>query len=268
VSFGGAGALYPVYFPDVILPVNGATIGMEYGTFTGTTVVDGFEGIGQWRQPSFSGQTNADPSSTFAIVSSPTRTGTGSGRLNYVWGSGNYIRLYNQGLPQFPAASDFSSWMFGDNSGHQVRICLRDSDNDLFVTDWMIIDFTGWREILWEDIANNPKNVWVQSANGLMDGPNVRLDSIHVQKVTGLGSGNLYFDDATCTPLQSGGGPDGPVAAIQYDGESQVVYMGFPFETISSSDMRTLMMGRVLDFFGFVSPVPPPPTERDQIQVY
>ena len=24
--------------------------------------------------------------------------------------------------------------MHGDNSGHQVRICLRDDDNDLFVT--------------------------------------------------------------------------------------------------------------------------------------
>jgi hypothetical protein len=268
IPLGGANAVYPVYFPDVLNTASGSVAAMEYSNLSGTVTLDGFESIGQWRQPSFSGQTNADPSSSFGIVSSPVRSGVGAGRLNYVWGTGNFIRLYNQGLPQFPAASDFSIWVNGDNSGHRLRVCLRDSDNDLLVTDWLTIDFTGWREITWLDVKNNPQNVWVQVGNGLVDGPNVRLDSIHVEKVTAQDSGSLYFDDAIYELQETGGGPAGPVAAIQFDGDSQVVFMGFPFETISDASKRTQVMDRVLDFFGFGAVVPPPPTERDQLRVY
>src|SRR5690606_30922665 len=120
----------------------------------------------------------------FSIASTPVRSGAGSGRLNYVWGSGDFIREYNQNLPEFPAASDFSLWVYGDNSGHQVRLCIRDSDADLFVTDWVTLNFTGWQELLWEDVANNPQNEWVVSGDGVVTGPIVRLDSIQVEKVT------------------------------------------------------------------------------------
>ncbi len=268
ISFGqGANAIYPVSFPDVLNTINGSVAALEYGALAGATSIDTFDAIGQWRQPSYSGQTNADPSSSFAIAASPVRSGTGSGRLNYVWGSGDYIRLFNQTLPQFSTSSNFSIWMHGDNSGHRVRICLRDADGDLFVSGWVDLDFTGWREIVWEDIANNPQNLWVQVGNGQWNGLNARFDSIHMQKVTAQNSGSLYFDDATYV-LPQAGGPTGPVAATQYEGDSRIVFMGFPFETIGDASQRTLVMERVLDFFGFGVVVPPPTTERDQIQVY
>jgi hypothetical protein len=40
----------------------------------------------------------------------------------------------------------------------------------------------------------------------------------------------------------------GPVAATQWSGTGRVVVMGFPFETISDTQTRTELMGRVLDF--------------------
>ncbi len=252
LTFGGSSAPYAVHWPDIIETAGGSTAAMHYGLPEGTVLIDGFESIGEWRHPGFSGQTNADPASTFSIASSPVRSGSGSGHLHYVWGDGDFIRQHNRGLPEFPAASDFSIWVYGDNSGHQVRILLRDAAGNLFVNEWLVIDFEGWQEIVWEDIINNPQNPWATTATEIT-GPNVRFDSIQVEKVTGQNSGDLYFDDATYT-LQDTDLPDSPVAAVQYDGAYKLVHMGFPFETIESEDHRNELMSRVLDFFELEEP--------------
>lgn len=264
VAFGqGSGSPYRVYFPDTLNTAGGSTSAMVYGSASGAVSLDAFDSIGGWQAPSFSGQTTAD-NSTFGIAVSPVRQGTGSGNLAYNWDLGTFIREYNSSLPQFPAASNFGIWIYGDNSGHQVRICLRDSDNDLFVTDYLTIDFTGWQQLTWNDIANNPLNTWVAAGggDGVITGPNVRLDSIQVQKLGAGITGNIYFDDATYTPTGGGGGGSNPIAAVQYSGTSKVVFMGFPFETISDANTRTLVMDRVLDFFF------PAPTTTDGLSVY
>jgi hypothetical protein len=251
LNFGmGREGIYTVRSPDVLLPAEGSTTALIYGQAAGTTQVDPFDAIGGWRQPSFSSQTNADPSSSFAIVTSPVRQGSGSARLSYVWGeSGNFIRVFNQSLTEFNGASDFSLWVFGDNSGHEVRICLRDSDNDLFVSEWVSLNFTGWQQIRWDDVINNPKVTWVAAAggDGTMTGPNVRLDSIQMRKVGSQNSGMIYFDDVTAAST-SGAPTTGPSAAIQYAGVSRVVYFGFPFESIEGAAARSAVMGRVLSF--------------------
>lgn len=249
LNFGmGREGIYPVNSPDVILPAEGGVSALTYGLAAGATVVDSFDGIGGWRQPSFSGQTNADPSSSFAIVGSPAREGNGSGRLNYVWGAeGNFIRLYNSSLTEFSGASNFSIWVFGDNSGHEVRVCLRDSDNDLFVTPWLTLNFTGWQEIRWDNVINNPLETWITSGDGNMTGPNVRFDSMQMRKVSAQNSGSIYFDDAKA--ISTGSTPtSGPTAAVQYSGTSRVVYFGFPFETIEGPANRSAVMSRTLNF--------------------
>ncbi len=239
---------YPVEWPDVIAAIGGAAAALEYTESAGATLLDGFNDLGGWKDPNYSSQTNADAASTFAIGTSIKREGSGSGDLYYVWGTGTFIREYNGSLPSFPSASVFSIWVYGDGSGHQVRICLRDSDSDLFVNDYTTIDFTGWRQISW-DLGNDPVNVWVQgsSGNGVIDGPAIRLDSIQIQKVSSVASGHLYFDDATY--LAEAGEPgSGPVAAIQYDGDYRLIYLAFPFETIADSSVQNQMMEASLEF--------------------
>ncbi len=254
ITVDDGSAIYNVASPDRIDTEGGSLSAMLYSPEE-EVLIDGFEAMGGWRQPGFSGQTNADGASSFSIASSPVRSGSGSGHLEYVWGSGDYIRLYNASQPEFPGESDFSICVYGDNSGHRLRINLRDAaDNDLFVTDWLTIDFTGWREIVWEDVANNPQNLWIQVGNGEFDGPNAIFDSIHVEKVTGQNSGSLYFDDATYT-LPGTDDPEGAVAGVQYDGNHQVVTLAFPWEAVTNPDARQSMMDSVLDFFGYGDPV-------------
>jgi hypothetical protein len=63
-----------------------------------------------------------------------------------------------------------------------------------------------------------------------------------------VNSGNIYFDDARYLPNS---GSTGDIAAVQYSGTYDLVYMGFPFETITSSAVRDDVMERILTFFGF-----------------
>ena len=245
---------YKVNWPDVIQPVGGAGTALEYGGSTGNDYdIDNFEDSGGWKDPNYSSQTNAGADSTFGISTSPVYEGSGAGDLYYVWDTGNFIREYNSSLPEFPASATFSIRIYGDNSGHQVRICLRDSDDsDLFVNDYTTLDFTGWREIVWTDIKNNPGTGWVIQGDGIVTGSNIKFDSIQVNKVTSVDSGHIYFDNAAYSLPASGSG-SGLAAAIQYDGNYKLVYMGFPFETITGESARNDVMERVLEFLDLPS---------------
>jgi hypothetical protein len=250
----GTGSTYKVNWPDVISPVGGSSAALEY--IAGAAVIDDFEAIGGWKDPNYSGQTDADAASAFSIAASPTHEGSGAGDLYYVWGTGSFIREYDSSLPEFSAASTFSLWVYGDNSGHEVRICLRDSDNDLFVNSYTTINFTGWQQIVWTDVEHNPGTLWFVQGDGSLTGPNVRLDSINVHKVSAVNSGHLYFDEAVATP--TGSGSSGLIAAVQYDSTYKLVYLGFPFETITDAATRNEVMKRVLDFFNLTAATPTP----------
>ncbi len=255
----GTGSIYKVNYPDVISPLNNAIPAMEYGNSASSNSVDTFDSIGGWKDPNYSGQTNADAASTFVITSSPVKQGTGSGDLYYVWGIGNYIREYNSALPEFVADSDFTIWIYGDNSGHQVRICLRDSDNELFVNEYTTIDFTGWKQISWLDIKNNNGTRWPEAGSGdnIITGPKIKLDSIHINKASSVNSGHIYFDDAVFNPKNQE--PSfGSIAAIQYEGIYKLIYMAFPFETITNEKLRDDIMGRILNFLMPVGITPTP----------
>lgn len=251
LTFDNGSQIYNVDYPDVIAPAGGSTVAMHYASGTGTSI-DNFESIGGWRDPNYAGQTNADDASTFTIASSPTYEGSGSGDLYYVWETGNFIREYNSTQPQFPVSATFSIWVYGDNSGHEVRIALRDSDVEIYVNDYLTIDFTGWRQIVWPDVQNNPGTRWYDpGGDGVITGPNIAFDSIQVNKVSGVNSGHLYFDEAS----YSTGGGGTSTAGVQYSGAYKLVHLGFPYEAITSSAVRAEVMEAVLDFFGFGSDV-------------
>jgi hypothetical protein len=81
-----------------------------------------------------------------------------------------------------------------------------------------------------------------------MTGPNIRFDSIQMRKVSGVASGDIYFDEASTRAL-GGGTVTGPSAAVQFDSETtRVIYFGFPFETIIGEATRNEVMTRSLNF--------------------
>ncbi len=255
-SFDNGSLVYDVPSPDVIVPVNGAQAALNY-TGIGTTLLDSLDSVAGWWDPNSSGSTDSgvDPASAFTLVSSPVHQGTGSGDLYYVWGTGQFIREYNSNQPVLPANATLSMWVYGDGSGNQVRFCIRDSEPspgpDLFVSNYFTIDFVGWQKLSWQ-IGVDPTTKWAGGGDGLVTGPNVKFDSIHIKKgATSPASGHLYFDEIT---YSTGGNA---VAGITYDGGfggPKVVYFAFPFETITSESARNAVMSSVLNFF--VTPLP------------
>jgi len=254
LNFDDGTYIYDANYPDVILSKGGSQIAMSYGGAGGTsTRIDEFEEIGGWWDPNSSGQTNAHADSSFDIETTDTivLNGNGCGELYYRWDTGNHIREYNADQPAFPVNSTFSIWVRGDNSGHQVRFNIRDTDVDIFGTDYETINFTGWQKFSYNtqtDFSNN----WHTPGNGTLDGPDVAFDSIEVHKVASQDTGTLYFDDAYYTTTGSGG------AGIQYTDSSygyKIVYLGFPFETIVDESDRGDVMQKVMDFFN-VAAVP------------
>ena len=245
----GSGETYGVKSPDVIASVGDANAALGYGTPGGGTI-DGFESIGGWQQPTYSGQSNAHPDSSFTIVGHPVLYGNGSGHLHYIWGDGDRIRLFNASQPLFPTDSDFSLWIHGDNSGHLLRIVVRDQDGRLFRNSFTPIDFTGWRELVWEDVRNNAE-YWTAGPGSadVIPTDSVAFDSIDISRTPGgPSSGSLYFDEATHTPTAEDDSPR--AAAVQYDGDYRLVYLAFPFETITAEPVRNDLLARSLEFFG------------------
>ncbi|MCX7718956.1 MAG: fibronectin type III domain-containing protein [Candidatus Sumerlaeaceae bacterium] len=257
LTFDNGSLVYNVDSPDVITPINGSIPALYYSTGGTEVVIDSFDAQGGWWDPNSSGQTNADPASTFTIVSTPKVEGTGAGNLGYVWGTGNFIREYNSAQPQFPFGTTFTIYLYGDNSGNQVRFAFRDPvDTEIFVSSYVTVNWTGWQQL---SVPMNMSNLtwWaVGPTDSTVSGPNVRFDSIQVLKGgSSPNSGNLYFDRAAYqTPPGTG-----PVAAIQYDGTGRVVYLAFPFETITNTTTRNQVMSQALNFF--MTPVPVGPSE-------
>lgn len=252
LTFDDGSSIYDVNSADVIVPTGGSSAALNYVT-GGSVSIHDFDSLAGWQDPNFSGQTNADPASAFTIVSTPKVQGTGAGNLAYVWGGGNFIREYNSSLPQFPAGTTFRIQVHGDNSGNQTRFAFRDpSDNEIFVTAYTTVNWTGWQEISFPvTLTGGVLTKWAGTGDNAITGANVAFDSIQVNKGgSSPASGNIYFDAATYDTTPGAAG----VAAIQYSGSYKLVHLGFPFETITSATARDSLMSSALNFLG--TPVP------------
>lgn len=249
LTFDNGSSIYDVDFPDVLAANAGSVAALNYSGGGGPTSVEDFDNLTGWEDPNYSGSTTAHADSTFTLAASPTHQGSGSGDIYYRWDTGTRLREYNSAQTQFPTASNLSLWVYGDNSGHEIRISLRDPvDGELFHNPHTTINFTGWQQITWNDIENNNGTYWAGTGDGVISGSNVILDSVEIFKVTAQDTGNIYLDDCTYTPTGGGGG----VAAIQYSpaaGQGTVV-LGFPFEAITSVTAQNQVMAAALAMFG------------------
>lgn len=244
INFAPTSNMYDADSCDVITPTGGSSAALSYRN----PPYESFDSIAGWNQPSASGTTTAKDS-TFASVTSPRREGTGAARLAYNWAQGNIVRVYSSSKPNIANTSKISIWVYGDNSGHSLRFFVRDPvDTELFQSPVQIINWTGWKEIVW-DLATAPLSRFFGSGDGVMSGP-VRLDSIYLTKTGASMTGNIYFDDVTVSvPATTKTG------AVQYAGAYKLVNMAIPFETIWDESQRNLMMQNIMTFFDGASAV-------------
>ncbi|MEQ8822275.1 MAG: N-acetylmuramoyl-L-alanine amidase [Sumerlaeia bacterium] len=253
--FDNGSAVYDVDFPDVLAPSGAQSEGVLFYDAASPTIINDFDTLGGWRDPNFSGSTDAGVSddSTFTIVNNPRRQGTGAGELAIVWGTGAFVRNFNgDATNPFSPDIDVSYWVNGDASGARVRLAVRDEgDDDILAGPWIDVDFTGWRQIVWENVRANPGNeVFFQAAggDGAISGATVRIDSIQVQKGSAGAQSLLVFDEMTILPDSEVSTDAAAVAWRDPASGAAGVVMGFPFETIVDEGGREDVMARVLGF--------------------
>ncbi len=249
VNFAPGPETYNVENADILAASNGSTVLMSYdGTPGGNYSFDPFDVIGGWKDPNYSGSTSADAASTFDISTTVKREGSGSGQLYYVWGTGTLVREYNANRPSLPSNAVVSIWVYGDNSGNNITLCMRDpADAELFENLPMTINFTGWQKMTW-DLSNDPRTRFAGAGDNTITGATAQIDSVMLRKVGAAASGTIYVDDMTY-PVVAGASL-GPAAMSYTSAANRVATFGFPVEAISNDVERNLLVNGILDELG------------------
>ena len=176
--------------------------------------IDDFTNPGDWKQPGYSGSTVGIivPESKFGFTrnvylpASATRPiQRRAAFLKYVWDtskSEHLIREYlGGGAPRnviFDTTFVLQVYLFGDGSGNKFRFCLDEGNESSWlaheVSQWITIDWIGWRLVQWKLSDPNTVGTWI--GNGILDGTRYRIDSIQLTMgENGAVSGRLYFDN-------------------------------------------------------------------------
>jgi len=166
--------------------------------------IDSFNsGVGDWWEPQQSGSTSgidtektSRPHETDKHLSA--RGSSGAMRINYGWdesSDGPYlIRVYRGGGQRFTSDDEMHAYVYGDGSNTPMRFVVRDSNNELEASDWIDIDWIGWKLVRWE-MTNETANAWV-NGNGNLDGQ-LYIDSIQLTYAEGESAinGSIIVDD-------------------------------------------------------------------------
>lgn len=176
---------------------------------TQKTTIDAFDaGIVSWWNPQQAGQTAGivtELTGRFHNISTVNHTtgSTGSMRLDYAWMEGfagtPYIRQHiPAGAPQntirFTNSDVLQVFVFGDGSGNELRLMIRDGLNHLEGSAWIPINWVGWKLVSW-DLSRDPVFGWV-NGNGILEGSNFFIDGFHLRHAPGANlRGSIFFDD-------------------------------------------------------------------------
>jgi uncharacterized repeat protein (TIGR02543 family) len=98
---------------------------------------------------------------------------------------------------RFQKGEILESYVYGDNSGSRIRLMARDSLNQLEGSEWLTVDWTGWRRIIWDYNIQGNVYGWI-TGNNIMNGESgFYFDSYQVtrDKEGTVESTLLYFDD-------------------------------------------------------------------------
>ncbi len=152
---------YKFIIKGQIKNVVGSALGqdIEINFRTGTnnfiqgTLVDGFEAIGGWKTPSYSGSTvGVDPNkTTFSITTENKVSGNNSGKLTYFFtnASGGVCREFNSDRPNIGnnGTHRFGVWVYGDRSMNQLEFWFYYNTSTNSIVPVATLDWTGWKFI-------------------------------------------------------------------------------------------------------------------------
>ncbi len=189
---------------------------------TTTSVIDEFLAVSNWASPSYSGSTVGIVvgNTTFSLskdvylpaASRPVYRN--SAALTYQWDESQsefLIREYCSGdaarAVQFDTSYVLQCYLFGDGSGNQFRFALDEGDSVSWpfheVSQWVTIDWFGWRVIEWQ--LNDPNSVGSWIGNGILDGAKYRIDSFQLTHPPEAAvSGRIFFDNLRAVKKTSG----------------------------------------------------------------
>jgi hypothetical protein len=171
------------------------------------TVINNLDAAGNWWQPGTSGSTVGTTTTSFAIDTEIKKTGTGSGKVTYVFAgsAGGVVREYNSSKPTVDPGPYVASWVFGDNSRNALEYWFYPGASGSSYTGILVdtLNWTGWKLVA-TSIAPVPTTAARQFAGFVIK-----------QLSGGRTSGTVYFDDlGVGQGVTSAGGalPEIPVA--------------------------------------------------------
>jgi hypothetical protein len=155
-------------------------------------IIDDFEKGSDWGN----GFANADATIRLSLVAEQKRSGTTALKADYSLTQQNdsYIQFGRTiAINNRPTKVGF--WLYGDNSGAQLRILLRDSQDRLFYYEVGKISGNGWRKYQ----AFLPGETIPPSPQGIQPSYPIRFDSIQITRQPDPKEpplrGTIYFDD-------------------------------------------------------------------------
>lgn len=158
-------------------------------------VVQDFENFGAW-------SVGAQKYGTFTQSSAQVHSGSAAAQLSYNFpGGGNDFVVFQPGSPLAIPGSpgQLGIWVYGDGSGHALKVWLRDSQGEVLQFRLGFVGSPGWQFLA------APINGSVESFNRISGGGNLRLDFpvsltalvLDDEPDSASGGGTIYLDDLT-----------------------------------------------------------------------
>ena len=177
--------------------------------YTTSTMIDNFNDVTGWAQPTFSGSTEGVipvqcvfgySTTNYLPGSSPAK----SAYMTYAWdltATNHLIREYlSTGTPRnitFDTTKVLQVYLYGDSSLNQFRFALDEGDGTSWpnheVSKWIPIDWYGWKLVEWPLSDTSLVGTWI--GNGKLDYPLYRIDSFQFTNQPGSDSTGIVFFD-------------------------------------------------------------------------
>lgn len=160
--------------------------------FEKTTIFD-FETLGDWRRVS-------QPNGRLEPGTAQVHTGTGSGQIvyNFSTASNDYVVFERpQPIPLAGQPYALGVWVYGDGSGHGVKVWVRDAEGELLQFVLGSVGAPEWHFIACPlGIDVDPGNRIAGSGNGRVDFP-ASVTALVLDDLTDAsrGSGTIYLDN-------------------------------------------------------------------------